>query len=148
VGAGVSEVSGPDHSTTDPSEYVWRTANVYVFAASVRARNENAASSPVGTRPPSHVTLVTTELSPEPDWATLRFQPGLGTNESIVNPDGGVSSIFVVVASAFSVGTASVKIWLVFAATTGGLTSACANADAQKTHEPKTQSKSAAERFT
>ena len=28
TGAGVSDDSGPDQSTTVPSEYVWRTANV------------------------------------------------------------------------------------------------------------------------
>jgi hypothetical protein len=49
---------------------------------------------------------VITALSPEPVDLSDRVQPGLGTNESIENPDGRVSTIFVVVAFAFSVGTA------------------------------------------
>ena len=42
------------------------------------ARNENAASSPVGTAPPLHVTVV---------LRTVRLQPGAGRKESIENPD-------------------------------------------------------------
>ena len=71
-------------------------------------RNENAASSPVGTWPPVHVTLVMTASSPEPVCCTLRVQPGVGTNESMLKPAGGENSISVVVALSFSVGTASV----------------------------------------
>jgi hypothetical protein len=90
--------------------------------------NENAASSSVGTLPPSQVTFVITASSPVPGFWTSRFQPGEGTNESIEKPSGGVNSIFVVDASSFSVGTASVKTWLSFAGTTDGLTCACADA--------------------
>ena len=75
----------------------------------VSARNENAASSSVGTAPPLQVTFVITADSPEPVFSTVRFQPGDGTNESIAKPAGGVSSIVVVVAPSFSVGTASVN---------------------------------------
>src|SRR5207248_5988181 len=46
VGDGVSELPGPDQSTTFPFEYVWRTTNVYILLASAVARNEKAASSP------------------------------------------------------------------------------------------------------
>ena len=73
------------------------------------ARNEKAASSPVGTVPPVQVTFVITAASPEPVCCTARFQPVAGTNESIANPAGGVNSIDVVVAPSFSVGTASVN---------------------------------------
>ena len=52
------------------------------------ARNENAASSPVGTLPPDQVTFVITAFSPEPVCWTVRCQPGEGTNESMLNPDG------------------------------------------------------------
>src|SRR5579864_631289 len=43
VGAGVSDDSGPDQSTIDPSEYVCRTLNVYVFASLVDALKRNTA---------------------------------------------------------------------------------------------------------
>jgi hypothetical protein len=126
----VSELSGPDQSTTSPVEYVWRTLKVYVFAPVVLALNPNTESSSVGTLPPDHVTFVTTASSPEPVDCTLRFQPGLGWNESMLKPLGGVNSIDVVVASSFSVGTDSVKNSNVFAVTTVGLTTACADAAA------------------
>src|SRR5439155_6940930 len=109
VGAGASELSGPVQSTTLPFVYVWRTSKVYVLLASVLARNEKVESSPVGTLPPSHVTLVISAFSPEPVCWTLRFQPGEGTNESIPKPFGSVSSILVVDAFDSSVGTARVN---------------------------------------
>src|SRR4051794_19565743 len=81
--------------------------------------------------PPDHVTFWMTVSSPEPvDW-TSSFHPGASMNESIENPAGGVSSTLVVLASSFSVGTASVKTSLCFAWTTEGLTWACAHADEQ-----------------
>ena len=43
---------------------------------------------------------------PGPVDCSARFQPGLGTNESIENPFGRVRTIFVVNAFAFSVGIA------------------------------------------
>jgi hypothetical protein len=43
-------------------------------------------------------------------------------------PAGGVSSILVVVAPSFSVGTARVKYWSVFALATAGLIEACPKA--------------------
>ena len=42
VGAGVSELSAPVQSTTEPSEYVCLTPNVYVFAESVPAEEREA----------------------------------------------------------------------------------------------------------
>jgi hypothetical protein len=66
VGAGVSELSGPVQSTTEPSEYVCLTPNVYVLLESVRPRKENAASSSVGTLPPLHEIFVMTASSPSP----------------------------------------------------------------------------------
>ena len=79
------------------------------------------------------MTFVITASSPEPVCWTSRFQPGDGMNESIEKPSGGVSSTFVVVASSFSVGTASVNTWLSAAGTIGGLTCACADAAAVTT---------------
>src|SRR6266545_1409844 len=70
-----------------------------------------------------------TALSPEPVCCTWRFQPGVGTNESIENPGGHVKTILVVVAPSFSVGTASENNWPAVASATGGLMCACANAD-------------------
>src|SRR4029077_4139257 len=96
VGAGVSEDSGPDQSTTDPSAYVCRTWNVYVLLEDGDARNENAASSPVGTLPPAQVTFWITAFSPSPVCWSVRFQPDDGTNESIPKPSGTVSSTCVV----------------------------------------------------
>src|SRR5262249_16034156 len=96
TGAGVSEDSSPDQSTTLPSEDVCRTENVKCLVEFGVGRNEKAASSPVGTWPPSQVTFVTTASSPEPCCCTVRFQPGEGTNESIANPLGGVISTLVV----------------------------------------------------
>ena len=129
VGAGLSEVSGPFQSTTVPSEYVCRTSNVYVFDASVLALKRKTESSPVGTLPPVQVTFCTTASSPEPVACTCRFQPaGEGSNESIAKPAGTVSSIVVVVAPSFSVGTESVNCCSTFAFATGGLTIACADA--------------------
>jgi len=49
VGAGLSDDSGPFQSTTEPSEYVWRTSNTYVFAPLVEALKLKTASSSVGT---------------------------------------------------------------------------------------------------
>src|SRR5204863_3860477 len=70
VGDGVSEDSGPAQSTTVPSEYVCRTLNAYVFAASVDARNWKTASSSVGTLPPLQVTFWMTVFVPVPVvWA-------------------------------------------------------------------------------
>ena len=80
---------------------------MYVFADAGWARNWNSESSPVGVLPPVQVTFVTTALSPEPVCWTCWCQPaGGGTNESIPNPDGTVSTILVVVRFSFSVGTA------------------------------------------
>jgi hypothetical protein len=45
VGAGVSEDSGPDQSTTVPSEYVCRTLKEYVFASAANPRNWNIEAS-------------------------------------------------------------------------------------------------------
>ena len=129
VGAGVSDDSGPDQSTTEPSEYVCRTVNVYVLFESALARNWKTASSSVGTRPPVQVTFWITAFSPEPVSWSCRFQPTAGTNESMPKPLGGVSSTFVVVRPSFSVGTASVNSCAVFDFVTGGLISACARAD-------------------
>ena len=71
------------------------------------ARNWNSESSPVGVLPPVHVTCCTTASSPEPVDLTLWVQPvGGGTNESMPKPLGTVSTILVVVAFDFSVGTA------------------------------------------
>ena len=56
-----------------------------------------------------------------------------GSNESIANPAGTVSSIWVVFAFSFSVGTESVNCCNTFAFATGGLTIACADAPATRT---------------
>src|SRR5512140_2952846 len=56
LGAGVSDDSGPLQSTTEPSEYVCRTENVYVLLESGLARNWKMESSPVGTLPPVQIT--------------------------------------------------------------------------------------------
>ena len=69
-------------------------------------RNWKSESSPVGVWPPVQVTFWITASSPEPVCCTCRFQTGVGTNESIENPLGRVSTTFVVVAPSFSVGTA------------------------------------------
>jgi hypothetical protein len=130
VGDGVSDESGPDQFTTLPSEYVCLTLKAYVPLFDGLARNENAASSPVATEPPVHVTRSTTAASPLPFVTAERFQPGLGKNESIPKPLGGVNSTAVVAAPSFSVGTASVKTSESLAATTLGLTFACAEAAA------------------
>ena len=77
VGAGLSDDSGPLQSTTEPSEYVCRTVNVYVLFESALARNWKTASSSVGTRPPVQVTFWITAFSPEPVSAGHRFPMGL-----------------------------------------------------------------------
>ena len=106
---------------------------MYVLLDCGWARNWKAASSPVGTLPPLQLTLLTTASSPEPVCCTSRFQPDAGTNESIANPSGTVSTTFVVVTPSFSVGTASVNSCPDFERATGGLTRACAAADAATT---------------
>ena len=128
VGAGVSDDSGPLQSTTEPSEYVCRTVNMYVLLELGLARNWKTESSPVGTLPPLHVTFWITAFSPEPVCCSCRFQPAAGAKESMPKPPGGVSSTFVVVRPSFSVGTASVKSCRVFDLVTGGVISACAHA--------------------
>src|SRR5215831_2644989 len=132
VGAGVSEDSDPVQFTTLPSEYVWLTWKVNVFAEVGVARNWKTESSPVGTLPPLQVTFWITASSPDPVCCTCRAQPGAGAKESIAKPEGGVNSIVVVFEFASSVGTASVKSWSSFASATGGLTSACAKAPAAR----------------
>ena len=87
----------------------------------------------MGTLPPVQVTFWITALSPEPVCCSTRFQPGLGTNESIEKPDGTVRTIFVVTALSFSVGTARLYSWSSFESETGGLMRACASAAAAKT---------------
>ena len=52
TGAGVSDDSGPLQSTTEPSEYVCRTLNVYDLLESGLARNWKRESSSVGVCPP------------------------------------------------------------------------------------------------
>ena len=95
-------------------------------------RNGNAGGlARSGCSPPVQVTFVITASSPSPVCCTSRFQPGDGMNESIEKPSGGVSSTLVVVASSFSVGTASVNTWLSAGGTIGGLTCACADAAAR-----------------
>ena len=47
----------------------------------------------MGTLPPVHVTFCTTAVSPEPVDCTCRVHPGDGTNESMPNPLGTVSTI-------------------------------------------------------
>src|SRR5439155_6954429 len=131
-GDGVSDDSGPDQSTTSPLEYVCLRVKAYVFAPLALALKPKTESSSVGTLPPDQVTLVTVASSREPVDCTSRFQPGLGWKESMVKPLGGVSSIDVVVAPSFSVGTESVKNCSDFASTTLGLTTACADAAAGK----------------
>src|SRR5918912_27090 len=87
-------------------------------------------------------------LSPEPVDLTSRVHPGDGTNESIPKPPGGVNSIFVVVASSFSVGTASVNSCSCFDSATAGLTSACADADATTTSAAATAAPKTPKRYT
>ena len=78
------------------------------------AEEREARRPPRSARlPPLQVTFVITASSPEPVCCTVALPARDGTNESMLKPDGGVSSICVVVASSFSVGTASVKTWLV-----------------------------------
>ena len=91
-------------------------------------------------RPPVQVTCWKTSLSPEPvDFVTIFHGAGGGSNESIANVDGTVSTIFVVVAPDSSVGTESVNCCSVlFAFTTAGLMIACADAAAAKTSAPAT----------
>src|SRR6188472_995365 len=86
------------------------------------------ASSSVGTLPPLQVTCWITFSSPEPVAASVRFQPGEGSNESIEKPSGTVSSISVVVAPSSSVGTERVNCWSTLDLATGGLMIACAEA--------------------
>ncbi len=69
-------------------------------------------------------------LSPLPVCWSTRCQPGAGTNESIENPLGSVSSTWVVVAPDFSVGTARLKSWSLPLSDTAGLISAWAQAAA------------------
>src|SRR5258708_4800613 len=104
---------------------------MYVFAEDGCARNWNSESSPVGVWPPLHVTFVTTAASPEPVDATCMCHPGPGgTNESIPNPAGTVSTIFEVVGPAFSVGTARLYSCSSLDRDTAGLIRACADAAA------------------
>src|SRR3954447_15921535 len=86
------------------------------------------ASSPLGTLPPLQVTFWIERSSPEPVAASVRLQPGEGSNESIAKPSGTVSSISVVVAPSSSVGTESVNCWSTFDLAMGGLMTACAEA--------------------
>src|SRR3954470_9298711 len=95
--------------------------------------NWKTVSSSVGVLPPLHVTFWISVSSPDPLDSTSRCQPELGTNESMPKPLGGVSSTVVVVRPSFSVGTASVKSWVVVETATGGLISACADAPAAAT---------------
>ena len=81
-------------------------------------------SSSVGVLPPDQVTDV--------DCA-CRFHPGDGSYESIAKPLGTVSSIVVVVAPSFSVGTDRVNCWSFPFSATGGLIVACADAPAATT---------------
>src|SRR6185437_4762938 len=106
----------------------------------VLARNEKTESSSVGVAPPFQVTRVTVASSPLPFVNAVRFQPGVGKNESMVKPFGGVSSTDVVVTFSFSVGTASVKTCSSSASAAGGLTSACAAAPAAATSAPSATS--------
>src|SRR3954449_844831 len=86
------------------------------------------ASSSVGTLPPLQVIFWIERSSPEPVAASVRFQPGEGSNESIAKPSGTVSSISVVVAPSSSVGTERVNCCSTFAFAMGGLMIACAEA--------------------
>src|SRR5438034_1730234 len=110
--------------------------------------NWKSASSSEGTFPPDQVTCWICVSSPERVDFTLLVQPGDGTNESIAKPLGGVSSIFVVAAFSFSVGTASVKTWPAFTRATAGLSSACADADAAKINAPPTAAMNTPKRYT
>jgi hypothetical protein len=86
LGAGLSELSGPFQSTTEPSAYVWRTPNVYVFDASALALKRKTASWSVGTLPPVHVTLWTTASSPDPVERALCFHPAGGGSRRPPSP--------------------------------------------------------------
>ena len=104
----MSEFSGPFQSTTEPSEYVCRTPNEYVWLESARPRNwtRGLARRPLRPVPGDlrdHGVLALAGL------LNVARPTAVGMNESIEKPSGGVSSTFVVVASSFSVGTASVN---------------------------------------
>src|SRR5215467_14203530 len=102
------------------------------------ALNRKTESSPVGVLPPVQVTCWTTALSPDPvDLVTIFHGAGGGSNESIANDDGTVSTILVVIAPDSSVGTESVNCCRVLSAfTTAGLMIACAEAVAARTSAP------------
>src|SRR5690348_2862547 len=120
-GAGASELSGPDHSTTEPSEYVCRTSKEYVFAPLVDALKRKTASSSVGTWPPVQEIV---------DPCAVRLHPGEGSNESMAKPAGTVSTTVLVVTFSFSVGTERVNCCSFLSSATAGLTIACADAAA------------------
>src|SRR5581483_5112420 len=118
---------------------------VPVFAGC--ARNWNNESSPVGTCPPVHVTWVMTASSPEPVCCSMRFQPGLGTKESIEKLFGNVRTTFVVYAFAFSVGTARLYSCSTFASETAGFMRACADAPSAATSAETAAARSAERSF-
>src|SRR5436190_26840 len=110
--------------------------------------NWKNASSSDGTLPPDQVTCWICVSSPEPLDFSLRVHPGDGANESIAKPLGGVSSIFVVAAFSFSVGTASVNTWPALTSATAGLSSACAEADAATINAPPAAAMNTPKRYT
>ena len=113
-GAGVSEFSAPVQSTTEPSEYVCRTLNVYVLRRVGLGRG-------TGRRRPRSVGTLAARPRDLRDHRVLAgagllrrraSSPARARTSRSRSRSGGVSSIFVVVAFSFSVGTASVNTWL------------------------------------
>ena len=107
----MSELSGPDQSTTEPSEYVCRTVNVYVLldVGAAEELEEGILTGRDAAAGPGH--LLDHGVLAGAGLLHLPLPAGRGPNESIENPFGGVSSILVVVRFSFSVGTASVNTW-------------------------------------
>ena len=85
---------------------------------------------------------------PCPSAERRASSPAPGRTSRSRSPSARVSSTVVVVAPSFSVGTASVKTWPLFASTTGGLTFACANAAAATTSAASATSANAAIRVS
>ena len=110
TGLGVSDDSGPVQSTTEPSEYVWRTWNDVVPGAAgqrrLEAEDRVLVGGHVAARPDD---LLPTACRPSRLRDACRVQPGSGSNESIANAARHRQLDLVVVAPCFSVGTARVN---------------------------------------
>ena len=101
----------PDQSTTEPSEYVCATPNVYVFARAAVARNWKTrvlAGRDLAAGPRD---LLDDGVLARAGLLHLALPAGRRDERVDREARGRVSATSVVVASSFSVGTASVKSW-------------------------------------